>query len=170
MAADPTKVNVKESSIGSFHQNLLWRSMKSFIHVIDPISHHRPQSLSIFLHEQGDRHMFICWKQRQSFIASLVIGVYLEFLQLVLNINCQGWIHGLILVDEVLESKRKGNHESCHEPYIIVLFLVSAIFPPSPYLVEKSLKSPRRSHTRRPVRDALLEYAGPMPFLVVPML
>lgn len=40
----------------------------------------------------------------------------------------------------------------------------------NPYLVEKSLKSARRSHTRRPVRDALLEYAGPMPFLVVPML
>lgn len=40
----------------------------------------------------------------------------------------------------------------------------------APYLVEKSLKSPRRSHTRRPVREALLEYAGPMPFLVVPML
>lgn len=38
------------------------------------------------------------------------------------------------------------------------------------HLMEKSLKSPRRSHTRRPVRDALLEYAGPMPFLVVPML
>lgn len=27
-----------------------------------------------------------------------------------------------------------------------------------------------RSHTRRPIRDALLEYAGPMPFFVVPML
>lgn len=40
----------------------------------------------------------------------------------------------------------------------------------SPYRMEKSLKSARRSHTRRPVRDALLEYAGPMPFLVVPML
>lgn len=38
------------------------------------------------------------------------------------------------------------------------------------YLVEKSLKSPMRSHTRRPIRDALLEYAGPMPFFVVPML
>lgn len=28
----------------------------------------------------------------------------LELFQLVLNINCQGWIHGLILVDKVLES------------------------------------------------------------------
>lgn len=34
-------------------------------------------------------------------------NVYLEFFQLVLNINCQGWIHGLILVDKVLESVRK---------------------------------------------------------------
>lgn len=42
--------------------------------------------------------------------------------------------------------------------------------PCNSHLMEKSLKSPRRSHTRRPVRDALLEYAGPMPFLVVPML
>lgn len=29
---------------------------------------------------------------------------YLEFFQLVLSINCQGWIHGLILLDKVLES------------------------------------------------------------------
>lgn len=36
--------------------------------------------------------------------------------------------------------------------------------------MEKSLKSAKRSHTRRPVREALLEYAGPIPFLVVPML
>lgn len=43
----------------------------------------------------------------------LVIGVYLEFFQLVLDVNRQGWIHGLILVDKVLESERKENHESC---------------------------------------------------------
>ena len=29
---------------------------------------------------------------------------YLEFFQLVLSIHCQGWIHGLILLDKVLES------------------------------------------------------------------
>lgn len=40
---------------------------------------------------------------------SLVVSVYLEFLQLVLDINCQGWIHGLVLADKVLESERKGN-------------------------------------------------------------
>lgn len=36
-----------------------------------------------------------------------LIDVHLEFLQLVLNVNCQGWIHGLILVDKILESGRK---------------------------------------------------------------
>lgn len=88
----------------------------------------------------------------------------LEFFQLVLNIYCQGWVHGLVMADKVLESGRKGNN-------IIELYFESNFFFCIPTdLLEKSLKSPRRSQTRRPVRDALLEYAGPMPFLVVPML
>lgn len=80
-----TKVNVKESSIGPFNQNFLWRSMQDFIHIVDSISDQRPQSLSVLL----------------------------ELFQLVLNINCQGWIHGLVLVDKVLESKGKRNKWSC---------------------------------------------------------
>lgn len=35
------------------------------------------------------------------------VSTYLEFFQLVLDINCQGWIHGLVLVNQVLESGRK---------------------------------------------------------------
>lgn len=46
-----TKVNVQESSIGPFYQNLLLGPVKSFIHVIHPVSHHWSQSLSILLHE-----------------------------------------------------------------------------------------------------------------------
>lgn len=57
--AEPTKVNVKESSIGPFNQNFLWRSMKSFVHVVDPVSHHRPQSLSVFLHETRKIRYFV---------------------------------------------------------------------------------------------------------------
>lgn len=98
---------------------------------------------------------------------SVVVSAHLEFFQLGLNINCQGWIHGLVLTDEVFESVREGNlvssrndHKNDH----------SSCIHTKVYLMEKSLKSPRRSQTRRPVRDALLEYAGPMPFLVVPML
>ena len=38
------------------------------------------------------------------------------------------------------------------------------------YLAENSLKSASRSQILRPVREALLEYVGPIPFFVVPML
>lgn len=75
-----------------------------------------------------------------------------------------------MLADEVLESERKVNCESRRKLFIVVLFLAFGLSKRPLYLMEKSLKSARRSHTRRPVRDALLEYAGPMPFLVVPML
>ena len=33
-------------------------------------------------------------------------SMYLELFQLVLNVNCQSWIHGLILLDKVLESEQ----------------------------------------------------------------
>ena len=36
------------------------------------------------------------------------ISIYLEFLQLVLSVNCQGWIHGLILMHKVLKSERSS--------------------------------------------------------------
>ena len=33
---------------------------------------------------------------------------------MVLNVNFQGWIHGLMLVDKVLKSERKQNRQTCH--------------------------------------------------------
>lgn len=83
--------------------------MKSFIHVIDPISDHWPQPLSIFLQETiRHEHVFFLLEIMTIICLSLVIGVYLEFLQLVININGQGWIHGLVLADKILKPEKRG--------------------------------------------------------------
>lgn len=52
-------------------------------------------------------HLFLILEALTIIYHLLVDSAYLELFQLVLNINCQGWVHGLILVDKVLESDRK---------------------------------------------------------------
>lgn len=73
-ATNCTKVDVKESCIGPFDQNAFWRSVKRFVHVVDSVSDHWSQSLSIVLHEtrrgwrllhlrhlSPNRHQFVPW-------------------------------------------------------------------------------------------------------------
>ncbi len=44
-----TKVDVKKCCVGSFHQDLLRRTVKSLVHVVHPVSHHGLDPLHIVL-------------------------------------------------------------------------------------------------------------------------
>lgn len=59
---------------------------------------------------------------------SLVTGVYLEFLQLVVNVNGQGWIHGLVLADKILKPEKR---ELCNFTELIFESNLYLCFPQS---------------------------------------
>lgn len=94
---------------------------------------------------------------------------HLEPSQLAFHIYFQGWEHGLVLGCQVLEP---AGGKPRQPPWATpgAMTLQDPGTAQLGYLLENSSKSARRSQMRRPVRAALEEYVGPMPFLVVPML
>ena len=49
-----TEVYVQQRCVGSFHQNLLRRTMKSLVHVVNPVSHHGLDLLHVILQNNNN--------------------------------------------------------------------------------------------------------------------
>lgn len=171
-----TKVDVQEGCVGSLHQDLLRRTMKSLIHEVHAVPHHGLDLLRVALkaHERRD-----CRSSSE---------------QLCLRPSPLAW--------PALRPRRSPESGTwtctawpalytCKQQHLISAFLLqtgrrrrSAVkhlsrlasagsaghSDAAAHRSENWPKSDSRSHIRRPLRAAFAEYTGPMPFFVVPKL